>query len=102
MLEAQKLAELSPELRAIVAKHGAELSALSPKGKLKNIRAPVYLLHGSLDSVIPASEAEFADLELAESAHELLVTPLIEHVEVNRKASLREQFSLLAFMAHLF
>lgn len=102
LLEAQRLVELSPELRRVVEKHRAELSALSPQGKLKGIRVPVYLLHGSLDSVIPASEAQFANLELAGSAHELLITPLIEHVEVNHEASLPERFSLLAFMSHLF
>jgi dienelactone hydrolase len=102
LLEEQKLAELAPQLRAVVEKHRRELSALSPKGKLTSIRVPVYLLHGSRDSVIPASEAEFADLELTGSRHEALVTPLIEHVEVNRKATLRERLSLLAFMAHLF
>jgi dienelactone hydrolase len=102
LLEEQKLAELSPKLSAIVSAHRAELAALSPAGKLGQIHAPVYLLHGSLDSVIPASEAEFAGLELGSHAHEVLVTPLIEHVEVSGAAGLGQKLSLLSFMAHLF
>lgn len=102
LLEQQKLAELSPQLKAVVEKHRAELRELSPRGRLKEIRVPVYLLHGAHDAVIPASEADFAGLELDGSPHELLVTPLIEHVEVNRETTLRERITLVAFLSHLF
>ena len=60
-----KLGERVPELGAWLERHAAEFSALSPKGGLARIRAPVYLLHGSGDTVIPPSELEWAQAELA-------------------------------------
>jgi hypothetical protein len=62
---------------------------------------PVYLLHGSSDSVIPPSETEWAGLELAGVPHRALVSPLIEHVEVNKSAGLVDELELVDFMAQI-
>jgi dienelactone hydrolase len=102
LLEAQKLSELAPELKAAVERYRPELAALSPEGRLQQIPVPVYLLHGAHDAVIPPSETDFADLELAGRPHDALVTPLIEHVEISHEAGLREKLGLVAFMAHIF
>ena len=77
------------------------LRALSPEGKLSHIRVPVYLLHGQGDSVIPPEETVWADRELAGAPHLTLITPLIEHVDVNGKPTAADQFRLVQFMAGL-
>lgn len=102
LLEEQKLATLGPELMAAVKSNQTRYAQLSPHGMLGRIDAPVYLLHGTHDAVIPPSEADFAGLELGSHRHEVLVTPLIEHVEVSRAATWYEKLALVRFMANLF
>jgi pimeloyl-ACP methyl ester carboxylesterase len=100
-LESGRLREFGPRLEAILGERSGELSGLSPRGRLARIGVPVYLLHGSADSVIPPTEVAFAELELAHAEHLALVTPLLEHVEVSRHATLRERLALVNFVAHL-
>jgi predicted esterase len=61
-------------------------------------RAPVYLLHGVDDNVIPAVESSRLAryLEPATGVH-LLLTPLITHAEVDRPADVREIWKLISF-----
>jgi len=101
LLEAENLRVLGPELEAIVRARTAELAALSPRGRLGAIRAPVYLLHGSHDSVIPPNEVDWATLELASSEHQALISPLLDHVEVSREASFSDQIALVRFMSKI-
>lgn len=61
--------------------------------------APVYLLHGAGDNVIPAAETTalartFTDLGVETHA---LVTPLITHAEVDRGAGARDVLGLVGF-----
>jgi dienelactone hydrolase len=60
--------------------------------------APVYLLHGTDDTVIPAMESRFlaAHLERRTRVH-LLLSPLITHAEVDRPAQFGEVWKLIAF-----
>ena len=102
LLEAGTLNTLGPELDRMLASEQRELAALSPSGHLRAIDAPVYLLHGAHDSVIPPSETDFGDGELGNVPHAALVSPLIEHVEVSGAAGLSAKLKLLAFMANLF
>jgi dienelactone hydrolase len=101
LADGRKLQTLAPELESIVAAQRAELAALSPRGRLAAIHAPVYLVHGISDSVIPASETEWAGAELGPADHIALVSPLIEHVEVNKPAGLRDKLALLRFIAQM-
>jgi dienelactone hydrolase len=98
---AQQLQTLAPELEAVVRDRGEELAALSPRGRLRSLGVPVYLLHGSGDTVIPPSETEWAARELAGAEHLALVSPLLEHVEVNRAAGLADKLALVQFIARL-
>jgi pimeloyl-ACP methyl ester carboxylesterase len=102
LLEQGRLQDLAPELDALLLTQAAALSALSPSGHLHQIDAPVFLLHGAHDSVIPPSETDWGDRELGTTPHDALVSPLLEHVEVSGAAGLREKVRLLGFMAHLF
>ena len=101
LADTRKLQTLAPEIEAIVAEQHAELAALSPRGRLATIHAPVYLVHGADDAVIPASETAWAGAELGGADHIALVSPLIEHVEVSRSAGIRDKLALLRFIAQM-
>lgn len=101
LLESHQLEALRPSLEEALRARAPELEALSPRGKLALIRCPVYLLHGQSDSVIPSSETEWAHLELGRRGHVALVSPLLEHVEVDRPAKLLDRLMLLDFVATL-
>ena len=79
LLEKQQLQTLAPELDALLERQRPELSSLSAAGHLRALHLPVYLLHGSHDSVIPPSETDAAHLELDGAEHQALVSPLVSH-----------------------
>ena len=101
LLQQGRLLELAPELSRRLEQRQSELSALSPRGHLRDVGVPVYLLHGSADSVIPPSETEWAGLELDGAPHQALVSPLLEHVSVSGSAGLVDQFELVDFVSRL-
>ena len=65
--------------------------------------APVYLLHGTDDNVIPAIESKLlADSLRARGVRVTqLATPLITHAEVDRSAAARAIWDLISFWANL-
>lgn len=65
--------------------------------------APVFLLHGSDDDVIPASEARRLGAWLRErgTSVEVLVTPLVTHAEVDRANTRRHIVDLVLFWMRL-
>lgn len=95
------ISDMRRTLGAILEQHAAELTALSPRGHLHEIPVPVYLLHGTGDSVIPPEETLWADRELGAQSHVALVTPLIEHVAMAGKPQISDQLALSVFMARL-
>jgi pimeloyl-ACP methyl ester carboxylesterase len=101
LLETQHLQELAPELDQLLDAQRTQLAALSSAGHLRELSVPVYLLHGSHDSVIPPSETDAANLELVGAEHQALVSPLLEHVEVSRTAGLADKWALVTFMSRL-
>ncbi|HEX2871551.1 MAG TPA: alpha/beta fold hydrolase [Polyangiaceae bacterium] len=101
LLEKGNLQTLAPELDALLQAQSAALKALSSAGHLKQLQVPVYLLHGSHDTVIPASETDAAHLELDGADHQALVSPLLEHVEMSKTAGLGDKLALVSFMAKL-
>lgn len=94
-------ARLRETLRRTLALETDTLRRLSPAGRLDEIPVPVYLLHGTGDSVIPPEETAWAAKELGAHAHKALVTPLIEHVELDAHFRIGEAFELVEFMAGL-
>jgi hypothetical protein len=93
------------QLGPILLPHAAALGgdpALSP-AKAAAPSASVYLLHGTDDNVIPASEsAQLAETLSARGVTvRQLATPLITHAEVDRSAAARATWDLVAFWAHL-
>jgi dienelactone hydrolase len=63
--------------------------------------APVYLLHGADDNVIPAAESLALGRLLGDRGVEthVLATPLITHAEVDRESSVADILRLVSFWA---
>ncbi len=73
--------------------------ALSPE-RSPAPHAPVFLLNGSDDNVVPAVESRLLARHLAGKVPvRLLLTPLITHAEVNREASAFDVWQLIDFWA---
>ena len=95
------VAHLGPVLLPHVTKLGDDRT-VSP-GREAAPAAPVYLLHGLDDNVIPAIESSLlADTLRARGVRvHQLATPLITHAEVDRSASARAMWRLISFWAAL-
>ena len=93
------VAHLGPLLLPHVSELGGD-RALSP-ASAPLPSAPVFLLHGTGDNVIPAAESVALARTLTERGGEVhaLVTPLITHAEVDRAASARDAWALVGFWA---
>jgi fermentation-respiration switch protein FrsA (DUF1100 family) len=73
--------------------------ALSPE-RAPSPRAPVFLIHGSDDNVIPAAEALRLQAHLAPRTRvRALVSPLITHADVNRRAGWAESWRFVSVWA---
>lgn len=88
---------LGPILLPYVGSYGGD-PALSPD-RAPAPSAPVYLLHGSDDTVIPAVESEYLakDLERRGARVRLLLTPLITHAEMDRPMDFIELWKMIGF-----
>jgi pimeloyl-ACP methyl ester carboxylesterase len=98
----RKTADLKPDLMKLVDVSESGMHLVSPHGNLKGLRAPVYLLHGAGDSVIPSTET----LWLAHDAPDgcvqnALISPAVVHVELEGKPSVTDQWNLVNFMAQI-
>jgi dienelactone hydrolase len=73
--------------------------ALSPD-RSPATSAPVFLLHGASDNIIPSSETPFAAAYLAEHGHtqaRFLLTPLLTHASVNDDVAAGDAWRLVRF-----
>jgi dienelactone hydrolase len=93
------VARLGPALLPHVSAMGGDV-ALSPMRNPAPL-APVYLLHGADDNVIPAAESEMlaADLRARGGRVTQLSTPLITHAEVDHPPHVAEIWRLIRFWA---
>ena len=95
-------ASLAPAILAEIDKRREKLAAASPAGHLRFIRAPVLLLHGSDDNVVPPTEQLWLKRDIPpEQLVEALISPAISHVEVGGKASLRDRVALVHWMEEM-
>ncbi len=96
---------LQPILLREIAGHRDEMEAVSPHGHLSGLRVPVFLLHGTTDSVIPASETLWLAKDVPpQLLKSVLVSPAMNmiHVDGQHPVSASEQWALVDFMAQLF
>jgi dienelactone hydrolase len=88
-------------LLAEVNKDREQLAAASPAGRVAFIHAPVFLLHGADDNVIPSTELLWLKEHVPPQYRmAALISPAITHVEVGHK-SLRDQFALVHWLSLL-
>ena len=93
--------KLGPALVPHLDKLGADSPAGSPERASSFPSAPVYLLHGDGDTVIPAAESAILGEFLRAhgvDAH-VLLSGLITHAEVDRSAAAAETWKLVMFWA---
>lgn len=91
---------LGSRLRPFVGAY-AEIPALSP-ARSPLPRAPVFLLHGRDDTVIPAEESEHLTARLRDRAPvRRLVTDLISHADADQPAHVDDILRLAAFWGDL-
>jgi dienelactone hydrolase len=95
--------KLGPALVPYLSALGADSPALSADRAPAAPIAPVFLLHGSGDTVIPAAESVLLadDLRRKGSHVHLLLSDLITHAEIDRTAAAAETWKLVAFWADL-
>jgi pimeloyl-ACP methyl ester carboxylesterase len=90
---------LSDFLR-IVEESRDEMDAVSPHGHLSQLRSRVYLLHGTEDDVIPASEADWLAAQIPPDLLKAKVlSPAIFHVDPTQTISAEERFELVHYIA---
>ena len=94
-------AETKLRIASVLVKYAAEMGKLSPSGKLKTLKVPVYLLHGEGDNVIPAAETQWMANELPKPMlSAMLVSPVLSHVNLDGASpGTRDEWRLMHFFA---
>lgn len=94
------VARLGPVLVPFLQQLGADSPALSP-ARANPPAAPIYLLHGHEDNVIPVVESVLLADSLRQRGVEVnvLLSQLITHAEVDRGAAAEEVWKLVSFWA---
>ena len=97
----RNVAKLGPALLPYLNESGVESPTLSAERSMTVPAAPIFLLHGSEDSVIPTAESVLlADYLRKKGAHvDLLVSELITHAEIDRAAAASDTIKLVSFWA---
>jgi pimeloyl-ACP methyl ester carboxylesterase len=94
--------ELRPELLRTLDNQREQMRSVSPHHHMSGLRAPVFLLHGLGDTVVPKTEAEWVAKDAERYARvTLLVSPSIKHVELAGPPSKAEAARLVHFMAEV-
>ena len=99
----RNVAKLGPALVPYLGALGADSPTLSADRATDLPTAPVFLLHGSEDVVIPPAESVLLANYLRErnvDVH-LLLSELITHAEIDRTAAATETWKLVSFWANV-
>jgi dienelactone hydrolase len=97
-----KIELVAPELLAETERDHDAMERVSPHDKLGAVRAPVFLLHGAGDTVIPAAETAWLASEVPPDVlRETLVSPAIVHVEMDQGTRFSDEWALVRFMARV-
>jgi dienelactone hydrolase len=100
ILLARQIDRLRPKLLDAIQADDSQLSALSPQGKLGALHAPVFLLHGATDDIIPSTETLWLEGEIPKPyLRAALITPAFSHVDPDKHAVWIDQVRLVEFLA---
>jgi pimeloyl-ACP methyl ester carboxylesterase len=85
------------------ARHAVEMASVSPDGKLGTLGAPVFLLHGEGDNIIPSAETQWLERDVPKGEMEAsLISPVISHLDVDAKGpGFADQWRLVHFFAKI-
>lgn len=88
-------------IAASIARHAGDSAGISPQGRLRTLRTPVYLLHGEGDNIIPSAETLWMASELQpDDLKAMLVSPVLSHLDLNGpKPGAMDQVRLVHFFA---
>jgi len=91
---------LAPVLLRGIRKYHDRLAAISPRGNLPGLQASVYLLHGTADNIVPASETEWLERDVPTRCLRMaLISPVISHLELESSPTLMDKLKLVHFMS---
>jgi dienelactone hydrolase len=94
--------QLAGQIMTEVENHREEMDAVSPHRHLAGLDVPVYLLHGSGDTVIPASETEWLAKDVpARDLKAVLISPALIHVDMEGGIPLSEKWDLVHFLGQV-
>lgn len=94
---------LAGEIAGAIARHHAEMSPVSPRGRLGSLKVAVLLLHGAGDNVIPPSELLWLQQDVPHhTLRAALISPAISHVDMGGNPALADKLRLVHFMAQIF
>jgi len=100
LLLSRQIERLRPRLLDAIQKDQLQLSAISPEGKLGELRVPVFILHGLTDDVIPSTESLWLEKEIPKKyLREVLITPAFSHVDPDKSSAWRDELRLVGFLA---
>ena len=82
--------------------HRDEMEPVSPHGRLQDLKVPVFLLHASGDSVIPASETSWLVRDVpGKDLKAVLISPALIHVNLSETVTLRQKWDVVHFLAQV-
>jgi pimeloyl-ACP methyl ester carboxylesterase len=94
--------DLQQQLVGEITKHHEEMEAVSPHEHLGKLTVPVFLLHGSGDSVIPASETLWLEQDVPQKRLQAaLISPALVHVSMEQNVSAWQKWELVHFLARV-
>ena len=94
--------QLQQQLLHEIDAHQAEMDAVSPHRHLAALHVPVFLLHGTGDSVIPASETLWLEQDVPQSELKAaLISPALVHVSMEQTVGLQDKWQLVDFLARV-
>jgi dienelactone hydrolase len=100
ILLTRQIDRLRPKILDAIQADDAQLAAISPQGKLGNLRVSVFLLHGDTGDIIPSTETLWLERDIPRAdLREALITPAFSHVDPEKGAAWTDQLRLVEFLA---
>jgi len=100
MLLARQIERLRPQLLEAMRADQSQLAAISPQGQIRNLRAPVFVLHGLTDDIIPSSESLWLQREIPPKyLRTVLITPAFSHADPDKGTAWYQELRLVHFVA---
>ena len=102
LLRAHQFGDSLTDFLRIVEESREEMAAVSPHARLSGLHARVYLLHGTVDNVIPPSEEDWLASEIPPHLLKAkILSPAIVHVEPGAKIPISQEMDLVNYVADI-